>query len=1051
MSVHKISDNGFIFEKSNAVFLRNLVENGQASILEDGSVEVLFDSVYELTDFEREVVGLPPLYPFEIMVSHEGLLTTASFCYVVTYYTFAPLGDILPRVAQYGPVITLKVNGLETDYLLSRDQFRLVSALSEYNELPSSAKNRIENLKRFAEIKDLSKDAATVLDETLSDRHVVLPKNVKLDIKYENGELNITPTIESPVNDDFVAKFDQKKDVPDHYPIQKGSLKTFVVIDPPIQEELEKVKENRKITDPEQIKKIVERPEEFFDPEVTDLSVFYSDRVIGKGLYEPKVYPFISPYKSQWIPSFEVVDRTNGTTKIYIANSEQLAEFREVIDAAKKDEKPFCEYRGANIPIEKAEEMLAYAKERLHKKESVADSGEPPVSEEKKKPEVLLIEENMEDLGYDLARNLDQLPKQLSLSEDPFLNENFSLKDHQTEGIAWLQSLSSGQKGGLLADDMGLGKTLQVLYLLDWHSRQQKEDKPYLIIAPVSLLENWVNEYERFFRDGMLIEIVERIPKEENQDFIRAHSYKHIMVVGYEAMRRGQFSMAAIDFSIIVLDEAQKIKAPGTMVTNAAKALKSDLRISMTGTPVENTYMDLWCIMDFAVPGLLGNAKEFAHQFQDPLSDEDVNIEELGNKLRSRLGTHFLRRLKADISKDLPNKSIEYHKVPMPQEQIDRYVSAVNMGQESGAHPFERIQLLRKVSDHPYLDFLDVERMSIGKLISSSAKLSATMQILNEIKAKDEKVIIFTDRRDMQRMLQRILLEMYGLEVSVINGDASTVNKGKTPSRQKTVDQFQEKNGFNIIIMSPLAAGVGLNVVGANHVIHYSRHWNPAKENQATDRVYRIGQTKDVFVHIPMAVCPEGFAEPFDSFDLVLDQLLQNKTHLASASLYPTERIEVIQKELDGRLFGKKYASSKKLISEEDVSLMDEYLFEAFAAVFYSQNGYKTQVTPRNGDKGVDVVAFGSNDNLAIQCKHSKSNVGVEAVNEVVAGAAFYAKKYGKVFKPVVFTNSTLTTAAKELASANGVSVVEGKNILVAMKGKSFTWDEIQEVDSCRG
>ena len=1040
----KITETSFVFDNTNAPFLKTLTDNGIATLLADGTIEVPFENVYELNEFEREIVGLPPLYPFEIFVSHQGIPFTPAFSYEVSFKSFAPCGDELPKKEQKGPVVSLIVKGEQIEYLLTLEQYRLVKALAEFNGLQS--KSKLESYKSFAEIKELSKESASALDETLNNRNVVLPKNVRLDFSYNNGELEITPSIDDSSNDEFVKKFDCSSEVHDHYPMAKGVQKTIVVLDTPVQESLKKVKQKRKVKNPEEIKAIVEHPEEFFDPEVTDLSAFYSDRVIGKGLYEPKVYPFITPYKSQWIPSFEVEDRTNGTTKIAIKNATELAEFSEAIATAKRENKPYCEYKGANISIGEAEKMEKFAKEQLRKKEAVTATGPNSVEEKKKQHEVLLIEENLEVTGYDVTKEQNYLPKHLALEENPYLQKEFKLKDHQVEGIAWLQNLAKNAKGGLLADDMGLGKTLQVLYMLDWHSRfNNAANKPYLIVAPVSLLENWVREYKRFFKEGMDIEVVERIPN-ENKGFVASHAYKHIMVVGYEAMRRGQFTLAAIDFAVIVLDEAQKVKAPGAMVTNAAKALKSDLRISMTGTPVENTYMDLWCIMDFAVPGLLGNAKEFARKYQDPLKDAETDIAMLGSKLRHELGGYFLRRIKADVSKDLPEKHVEYHKVPMPSEQYSRYVSAINLGIKTHAHPFERIQSLRKISDHPYLDFKDIEHISVDDLIRSSAKLSATMRILEDIRAKNEKVIIFTDRRDMQRMFQRILLQKFGIEASVINGDTSTSDKGNKVSRQKTVDIFQEKKGFNVIIMSQLAAGVGLNVIGANHVIHYSRHWNPAKEMQATDRVYRIGQIKDVYVHFPMAVC-----DNFDSFDVVLDALLQNKTHLASASLYPTDRIEVVQKELDGKLFGTTMADNQSYVAFEDIDDMNEYLFEAFVAVFYATLGYKTVVTPRSGDKGVDVLAFGSKDNLAIQCKHSRSKVGVEALGEVAIGANVYKEKYaGKIFKPVIFTNSEFGVEAKERAKSNNITLVDGSLLSKSFKANAYQWNDVYMADSNR-
>ena len=169
---------------------------------------------------------------------------------------------------------------------------------------------------------------------------------------------------------------------------------------------------------------------------------------------------------------------------------------------------------------------------------------------------------------------------------------------------------------------MGLGKTLQILYFIDWHSRKYADHKPYLIVAPVSLLENWKNEYERFFKQPrMTINMLtsKDVPRKFDKDIVNRIQKMDIVLTNYESLRISQLNFCAVEFDIVALDEAQKIKSPGTLVTNAAKALKCNFRIAMTGTPVENTLLDLWCIMDFCVPGLLGNAKAFAAQYQSPL------------------------------------------------------------------------------------------------------------------------------------------------------------------------------------------------------------------------------------------------------------------------------------------------------------------------------------------------------------------------------------------------------------------------------------------------
>ena len=366
-------------------------------------------------------------------------------------------------------------------------------------------------------------------------------------------------------------------------------------------------------------------------------------------------------------------------------------------------------------------------------------------------------------------------------------------------------------------------------------------------------------------------------------------------------------------------------------------------------------------------------------------------------------------------------------------------------GKPEPGDALRRIQELKRISDHPYLDEKCWDDLSNNELINSSAKLIATIKILDEIQSKGEKVIIFTERRDMQRMLQRIILDKYDLAISIINGETNTTTKGNNPSRQKTIDNFQEKEGFNIIIMSQLAAGIGLNVVGANHVIHYSRHWNPAKENQATDRVYRIGQTKDVFIYYPMAI-----AENFDSFDKVLDGLLKRKMNLANASLYPTDQIEVKLDDLENRIFSSQAScTNNNPITNDEIRTMDEYLFESFVATLFSKLGFNCRVTPKSGDKGVDILAYGT-ENYAIQCKHGKNNVGNEAVQEVVAGAKYYESIELKSFKTLVVSNSFFSQQATELANANNVKLIDGNELNSKQSSLKITWRNVYEMERNR-
>ena len=791
-------------------------------------------------------------------------------------------------------------------YLLNEAQYALLNRVDAFNSTPEEDKTTDYNLRCFAEIKALAEQAGCQLDSYLENENVYAPERIKIEIGRDDEGFTVEPAVDIEENDKFQTYFDKMRKVQAQYPVQReNGERVRIVLNKEQKENLHYLKEQcGKHKTREEIQKMIEQPTEYFDPNAFDLSELYSDRVIEIGVYKPKFYPFICPYKSCWIAGASVETPQNGTTKVTINNEEELEKLKREIQSAKENKKGIVEYNNTQLDIEDAMFLAQTAEKQLK------DPSQPAKVESENGNEarnVLIIEENAEELGFAVKERIIEKGDKYTLFTDPFLQEGFSLKDHQKEGVAWLQHLYKSKASGcLMADDMGLGKTLQILYLIDWHSRKYANHKPYLIVAPISLLENWKNEYERFFmQPRMKINMLtsKDVTRKFDKSIVDKMQKMDIILTNYESLRISQLNFCAVEFDVVALDEAQKIKSPGTLVTNAAKALKCNFKIAMTGTPVENSLLDLWCIMDFCVPGLLGNAKAFAAQYQNPLKKEDTDIVALGNEVHDKLGVYFMRRLKKDAAKDLPDKIELKEKVLMPPVQKEAYASVVN-DYTSGIQPnmLVTIMHLREVSEHPYLYDSTLLNHETDEIVDTSARLQATIKFLDEIKKKEEKVIIFVERKETQKMLQKLCLKRYGIITKIINGDTPSIVKRNMPnkqSRQSSIDEFQAVDGFNVIIMSPVAAGMGLNVTAANHVIHYSRHWNPAKENQATDRAYRIGQTKDVFVYYPMAVRSD-----IKSFDETLDDLLSRKTSLATSTIFPTERVEVKQEELGQMLFG---------------------------------------------------------------------------------------------------------------------------------------------------
>lgn len=876
--------------------LQEFIDNGSA-VIEGSACNISWHAVYQLSTYERHALGLPELYPYAIYIQPHGLLKDKDFRYDVSYRQ-SKLG-LRYKVTRTGAMIDTG----KKKYLLRQEQLVLVNAIDEYNSLPIESKSFNGNLIAFSQLKELSLHARAILDKYLQKEKVFVPSKLKIEIgRIGDDKYEVVPTIESPLSNQFDRYLESRMEVPDNIALtDDDNDRVRVVLDDDKQKVIHKIRSNYQNVGAEKLKDLVESPALYLDPEQCDLSEFYSDRVIEIGLYKPKVYPFISPYKSSWInPTYEIEDRVNGTTKISFKDEAEVDDFENKTRLAIVDGKAAITYKDVTLNVDDALSIIKDARGKFARKS------------EKNEKKVLIVEENTDELGYKVDFSKPKKGEKYVFHPITGLKEGINLKTHQIEGIAWLQHLVEEKaKGCLLADDMGLGKTLQLLSLIDWYDKNGwNQGKPYLIVAPISLLENWENEYVKFFDKPRIpvrvvtSKVAKHFTKGVDHHFIQLLQHHHIILTNYETVRSYQFSFCATNFAIVALDEAQKIKTPGTLVTNAVKALKADFKIAMTGTPVENTMVDLWCIMDFCMPGLLGNCKEFARKFQSPLKDADADIIKLGNEARKAMGQYFLRRLKNDVSKELPEKHIKRFEYEMPKVQRDSYDETVRQAiqDRDSAEPPKGymlmcIQRLREISDHPYLGSDDIDTFSVDELIDSSAKLQAILPILNDIKQKKEKVIIFAERRDTQSILKRILKLRYQINAHIINGDTPTTatnmfGNGKM-SRQQAIDDFQDKNGFNVIIMSPIAAGMGLNVTGANHVIHYSRHWNPAKENQATDRVYRIGQDKDVYVHYPMAV-----SDGITTFDQTLDKLLERKSQLAEATLFPSARIEVNCEEL---------------------------------------------------------------------------------------------------------------------------------------------------------
>jgi SNF2 family DNA or RNA helicase len=461
------------------------------------------------------------------------------------------------------------------------------------------------------------------------------------------------------------------------------------------------------------------------------------------------------------------------------------------------------------------------------------------------------------------ASTFEELPPPKGLSGE--------LRPYQIRGFSWLAFLKKWGLGACLADDMGLGKTIQALAHIqdEWEKGHRK---PYLIICPTSLTGNWYKESQKFTPELPVL-VHHGVNRNKGSAFKKEAEKFAIIISSYSLLHRDIEILKTIDWGGTILDEAQNIKNPKTKQARSARLIKADYRIALTGTPIENNVGDLWSIMEFLNTGFLGSQADFKRNFLMPIqANRDAAVVDNLKKLTSPF---ILRRLKSDktIIKDLPNKMEMKVYCNLTKEQASLYQALVN-DVENALESTDGIQRkglvlatltkLKQICNHP-AQYLGESK----PLENRSGKLARLTEMLEEIIEVDERALIFTQFVEMGKIVQQHLQETFGQEVIFLHGGVPK------KARDKMIDRFQEDAaGPHIFVLSLKAGGTGLNLTRANHVFHYDRWWNPAVEDQATDRVYRIGQTKNVQIH--KFLCAGTLEER-------IDDMLEHKKGLADS------------------------------------------------------------------------------------------------------------------------------------------------------------------------
>jgi SNF2 family DNA or RNA helicase len=459
---------------------------------------------------------------------------------------------------------------------------------------------------------------------------------------------------------------------------------------------------------------------------------------------------------------------------------------------------------------------------------------------------------------------IDEL-KEISFDKGGFLSNtdikipafNGKLYPYQNQGFRWLKMIVDGNEGCILADEMGLGKTAQILAV--FAAKKKHTEKPSLVVAPVSLLENWRRETKKF---APSIEVLVH-QGNDRTGFYKEFLKYDLVVTSYETVLRDLSLFQMLEWNIVVADEAQAIKNPFAKRTKSIKQINRNATIAVTGTPVENKLVDLWSIADFVFPGYLGELKNFEKIFPDEVDSAEY--------LEPLISPIMLRRRVKDVAGDLPPRIDVPQVLKLSPEEAQLYDSFRTQIIEEYGKQASLVSLvkLRMFCTHPFLQ--------ISSQIDDPAifgKYSRIVEILEEIISNKEKVIIFTSFTEMADIMVYDLHKRFDVFCDFIDGRVSV------SERQPKIDKFSEVNDSAILVLNPRAAGAGLNITAANHVIHYNLEWNPAIEDQASARAHRRGQTR------PVTVYRLFYA---DTVEEAINDRLERKRNIAGAAVIGTD------------------------------------------------------------------------------------------------------------------------------------------------------------------
>ncbi len=833
----------------------------------DQTLQLSHEFVARLSDRQAHVLELPPPVPFVLRVDRNGALTDVK--------TRLSMLWTQPDGRQVKPTVTgsLVHSGTKV-YRLPEHLYRTVHAIESFNAETSADVN--VRLAHLAHLKDVTGDADDLVrfEKRLSDIKLSHAHSFSIDISGNEQSLDFAPVLHG-ASDQFgrraplLTGAEQQRFADNTFnKVAKAQASYFINNDHflfvhpallPALSVVRQVQDSALETKAEFLRSpagfirqtLEERGEITADTSYAIDQLFvetdeYSERVTGIGLWEGAEKTEYNVSDVDWFPDVDIDD----------------------------PDKPDQEDNPGSL-----------------------DTDEEDTGPTRYMPEVADNDDVVDFAAGDAPR--------ADKADDPSIPAGMvsTLRAHQVEGLVWLQMCWQNQRrGAILADDMGVGKTIQSISFMRWlqENRLTQKHGPLMIIAPVSLLDNWQNEIDihldqqglgktaLLYGDGLKRYRgagVKDISSGKSTLDVERLRELDLLLTTYETMRDYSISFGRIPLTCLVFDEMQKVKNPTSLMTRASKSMNAQFTLGLTGTPIENTVADLWCMLDTVVPGTFGSRSDFLARYGAGANDE--LLLELGNTLMTPTDgspAYMLRRLKTEIGEELPPKTEKVLPVNMSsiqQQQYDDILRSSARKTRSGV--LLTLQKLRSLSLHPD-GGEDNLSGSDEAYIAQSGRMQAAFQALDTIAAVNEKALVFVESLEVAAQLALLIRRRYKL------GHTPARIYGATPAfrRQQIVNAFSDdrQGEFDVLVLSPKAAGVGLNIVAANHVIHLTRWWNPAVEDQCTDRAYRIKQDKPVTVYIPQSI---HSAHPEQCFDEVLHQLLEKKRAVAKGVLLPGE------------------------------------------------------------------------------------------------------------------------------------------------------------------